>query len=78
MASDVEPNSPAARGGLQRNDVFVEVDGVKFDDGKATPDDVAVVVRGPEKSKVGVVIERDGKKLSYLLGGKYRVNMRVW
>lgn len=67
IASDVEPNSPASRGGLERNDVFVEVDGVKFDDGKATPDDVAVVVRGPEGSKVGVVVERDGKKIDYIL-----------
>ncbi len=67
MASDVEPNSPAARGGLQRNDIFVEVDGVKFDDGKATPDDVAVVVRGPEGSKVGFVVEREGKKLDFIL-----------
>lgn len=67
IASDVEPNSPASRGGLERNDVFVEVDGVKFDDGKATPDDVAVVVRGPEGSKVGVVVERDGKKVDYIL-----------
>ena len=39
VASDVEPNGPAARGGLQRDDVFLEVDGVRFDDGKATPDD---------------------------------------
>ena len=67
MASDVEPNSPASRGGLERNDVFVEVDGVKFDDGKATPDDVALVVRGPEGSKVGVVVERDGKKIDFIL-----------
>lgn len=61
VASDVEPNGPAAKGGLQRDDVFLEVDGVRFDDGKATPDDVAVVVRGPEGSKVGLVMEREGK-----------------
>jgi len=47
--------------------VFVEVDGVRFDDGKATPDDVAVVVRGPEGSKVGVVVERDGKNVDFIL-----------
>lgn len=67
VASDVEPNGPAARGGLQRDDVFLEVDGVRFDDGKATPDDVAVVVRGPEGSKVGLVMEREGKTVDFIL-----------
>lgn len=67
IASDVEPTGPAAKGGLQRNDVFMEVDGVRFDDGKATPDDVAVVVRGPEGSKVGMVVERDGKTVDFIL-----------
>jgi C-terminal processing protease CtpA/Prc len=37
IASDVEPSGPAAKGGLKPNDVFVEVDGERFDDGKATP-----------------------------------------
>lgn len=67
IASDVEPNGPAAKGGLMPQDVFVEVDGVRFDDGKATPDDVAVVVRGPEGSRVGVVVERDGKTVDFIL-----------
>jgi len=67
VASDVEPNGPAAKGGLQRDDVFLEVDGVRFDDGKATPDDVAVVVRGPEGSKVGLVMEREGKTVDFIL-----------
>lgn len=67
IAADVEPNGPAANGGLMPNDVFVEVDGVRFDDGNATPDDVAVVVRGPEGSKVGVVVERDGKTVDFIL-----------
>ena len=67
IASDVEPNGPAAKGGLKPNDVFVEVDGVRFDGGKATPDDVAVVVRGPEGSKVGMVVERDGKIVDFIL-----------
>ncbi|KAL7525295.1 hypothetical protein ACHAWF_001297 [Thalassiosira exigua] len=66
LASDVEPNGPAFRGGLRPGDVFVEVDGVRFDDGKAAPDDVAVVVRGAEGSKVGVVAERDGKVLDFI------------
>lgn len=67
IASDVEPNGPAAKGGLMPGDVFVEVDGVRFDDGRATPDDVAVVVRGPEGSKVGMVMERDGKTVDFIL-----------
>ena len=45
----------------------MEVDGVRFDDGKATPDDVALVVRGPEGSKVGVVVERNGKIVDFIL-----------
>ena len=67
IVADVEPSGPAAKGGLKPDDVFVEVDGVRFDDGKATPDDVAVVVRGPEGSKVGMVVERDGKTVDFIL-----------
>jgi len=67
IASDVEANSPAVRGGVKPRDVFIEVDGTRFDDGKATPDDVASKLRGPEGSKVGVVMERDGKTLDYIL-----------
>lgn len=67
IASDVEASSPAVAGGIRPRDVFVEVDGVRFDDGKATPDDVASKLRGPEGSKVGVVMERDGKTLDYIL-----------
>lgn len=67
IASDVEPTGPAFKGGLRPKDVFVEVDGVRFDDGRATPDDVAVVVRGPEGSKVGMVVEREGKTMDFIL-----------
>ena len=67
MASDVEANSPASNGGIQPGDVFVEVDGTRFDDGKSTPDDVAAKLRGPKGSKVGVVMERNGKTLDYIL-----------
>ena len=66
MASDVEPNSPALRGGVQPKDVFVEVDGTKFDT-TSTPDDVALKLRGPEGSKVGVVLDRDGSKVDLIL-----------
>jgi carboxyl-terminal processing protease len=67
MASDVEDTGPAKAGGVQTNDVFVEVDGTRFDTDKATPDDVAVRLRGPQGSKVGVVMERNGKTIDYIL-----------
>jgi len=70
IASDVEDNSPAKAAGIRPNDVFVEVDGARFDDivsTQLTPDDVALKLRGPEKSKVGVVMERDGQKLDFIL-----------
>jgi carboxyl-terminal processing protease len=67
ICSDVEANSPAALAGIQPDDVFVEVDGTRFEDNKSTPDDVAVQLRGPKGSKVGVVMERNGKTLDYIL-----------
>lgn len=66
IASDVEDKSPAKMGGIQANDIFVEVDGTKFGP-SSTPDDVALKLRGPQGSKVGVVMERDGKILDYIL-----------
>eukprot|EP00979_Chaetoceros_neogracilis_P002571 scaffold435_cov275-Chaetoceros_neogracile.AAC.23 len=57
IVADTEPTSPAN----------IEVDGVKFNDGKSTPDDVAARLRGPEGSKVGIVMERDGKVLDFIL-----------
>jgi carboxyl-terminal processing protease len=66
IVSDVEPKSPALASGLQAGDVFVEVDGTRFDSA-ATPDDVALKLRGPKGSKVGVVLERDGKQLDFIL-----------
>lgn len=67
LASGVEPTSPAGKGGIKKGDVFLEADGERFDTGKAAPDDVAARLRGPEGSKVGVVMERDGKTLDYIL-----------
>lgn len=66
IAADVEMKSPAASAGIKPNDVFVEVNGVQFDTA-ATPDDVATNLRGPVGSKVGVVMERDGKTLDYII-----------
>lgn len=68
VVADVEPNGPADKGGLRPGDVFLEVDGTKFDYSNIiTPDDVANVVRGPLGSKVGVVVERDGKVFDFIL-----------
>ncbi|KAL7557290.1 hypothetical protein ACA910_016251 [Epithemia clementina (nom. ined.)] len=69
IASDVEPNSPAQKSGILPNDVFVEVDGTRFDS-RSTPDDVALQLRGPEGSKVGVVMQRDGKVIDFILERK--------
>jgi len=66
IAADVEAKSPAASSGIKPDDIFVEVDGTKFDT-SSTPDDVAVKLRGPVGSKVGVVMERDGKILDYII-----------
>jgi len=66
IASDVEANSPASNGGIKPKDVFVEVGGTSFSKGN-TPDEVANQLRGPEGSKVGIVVERDGKKLDFIL-----------
>uniref|UniRef100_A0A7S1UM64 PDZ domain-containing protein n=1 Tax=Grammatophora oceanica TaxID=210454 RepID=A0A7S1UM64_9STRA len=67
FVADVEPNSPASLSGIQPKDVFIEVDGSRFDDPKATPDDVAIKLRGPEGSKVGVTIERNGKESDFII-----------
>jgi carboxyl-terminal processing protease len=66
MASDIEDKSPAKAAGILSGDLFVEVDGIVFD-AKSTPDDVAVNLRGPIGSKVGVVMERNGKKLDFIV-----------
>lgn len=67
IASDVEANAPASNGGVLPGDVFIEVDGTRFDDDKSSPDNVALKLRGPKGSKVGVVMERNGKTLDYIL-----------
>jgi carboxyl-terminal processing protease len=55
-ASDIQENSPAAKAGIQINDIFVQVDGQPITESN-TPDDVAVLLRGPMQSKVGVVMQ---------------------
>eukprot|EP00797_Seminavis_robusta_P020876 Sro3214_g345410.2 (385) ;mRNA; r:2331-3485 len=60
IASDVEPNSPAAKAGILPNMVFEAVDGVPFESNKdVTPDDVASLLRGPPGTKVDIVMSTD-------------------
>jgi hypothetical protein len=65
----VEPAGPAAKAGLKPGDVIVKVDDKAFDDPKRAylPDDVAGAIRGPEGSEVDVVVERDGKRVEFVL-----------
>ncbi len=66
MVSDVEPNSPAQKAGLMPNDLFIEGDGFKFDK-TTTPDDVALKLRGPVGSRVGVTVSRDGETKDFII-----------
>jgi carboxyl-terminal processing protease len=66
IASDTEEKSPARGAGMQAGDIFVEVDGTTFD-AKSTPDDVALKLRGPKGTRVGVVMERNGKVMDFIL-----------
>ncbi len=54
-------------GGIKKGDIFLMVDGMKMDDGTATPDDVASKLRGPEGSRVGIVMERQGQSQDFIL-----------
>jgi carboxyl-terminal processing protease len=66
MVSDVEPNSPAQKAGLLPNDLFIEGDGLKFDK-SSTPDDVALKLRGPVGSRVGVTVSRGGEIKDFII-----------
>lgn len=66
-ASDIQPNSPAEQAGVLTGDIFIQVDGLQVDDGKATPDDVAARLRGPEGSRVGLTILRNSKNQDFIL-----------
>lgn len=65
----IESNSPAEKAGLQSGDIVVQVGSTDLDDGQQLylPDDVANMIRGPEGSKVSVVVERQDTKIEYVL-----------
>jgi carboxyl-terminal processing protease len=65
-ASDIQENSPALKAGIQINDIFVQVDGQTISE-QNTPDDVALLLRGPIQSKLGVVMMHNGKNIDYIL-----------
>jgi len=68
--SDVQPDSPA-QAVIKRGDVFVAVDGTRFDapdpNKPYTPDDVATRLRGGEGTRVSVTVQRDAETLDFLL-----------
>ena len=66
IVSDVEPGSPAQKAGLLPKDVFLEGGGATFDK-TSTPDDVALRLRGPIGSKVGVTVLRDGATKDFII-----------
>ena len=67
IVSNVQPNSPAERAGLQRKDTFLNVDGMDATLPNTTPDDVAAKLRGSQGSKVGITITRSSKTEDYIL-----------
>ena len=57
--SIVYKDGPAWNAGLQRGDIFLEVDGLDVE--KSTPSDVAGVVRGPKDTVVNLTMLRPGE-----------------
>mmetsp|Transcript_10791 Transcript_10791/g.23899 ORF Transcript_10791/g.23899 Transcript_10791/m.23899 type:complete len:153 (+) Transcript_10791:44-502(+) len=69
IIDSIEPNTPAEKAGLRTNDIMLEVDGTNLNDGQTLylPEDVADMTRGPEGSEVVVAVERDGKRVKFVL-----------
>ncbi len=62
LVSQVLPDTPAARGGLERGDVIIEFDGHKIDEWRDLP---IVVANTSVDSDAKVVVIRDGKKKKF-------------
>jgi len=60
LIKSLHPNGPAAKIGLQKGDVVLQVDDTQldYDQRVYTPSDVAHLVRGPEGTFVDVTVER--------------------
>lgn len=65
VVSEIHPSGPASKC-LKPGDIVLAVNDTPVDV-KATPQDVAKLVRGPEGSEVSVLVERNGKKLEFKL-----------
>ena len=64
--SDTEEVGPARESGIQIGDKLLEVDGKNAIG--MTPDDVAVILRGPANTKIGMVVQHvNGQKEDYIL-----------
>lgn len=57
------PESPAEEAGIKSGDIIKSVDGVEY--GFEDFDTIAEKIRGEEGTKVTIVVERDGKELSF-------------
>ncbi|KAL7428074.1 hypothetical protein ACHAXM_002413 [Skeletonema potamos] len=60
IIASLHPSGPAAKMGLLKGDVVIQVDDtqLQYDQRVYTPSDVAQLVRGPEGSFVSVIVER--------------------
>jgi LysM repeat protein len=60
IIASLHPSGPAAKMGLQKGDVVIQVDDtqLQYDHRVYTPSDVAQLVRGPEGTFVDVIVER--------------------
>lgn len=69
VVSSIETNAPAEKAGLKAGDIVLEVNGTNLDDGQQLylPDDVAGMIRGPDGSKVVVVVERGDRRMEFVL-----------
>lgn len=60
LIADLDPNGPAAKGGLQAGDVILEVDGQEVDRSSALP---RLIGRVAPENEVTLVLMRDGRKM---------------